>query len=71
MKKADFDNQLKKVNKKITSNKTKNVLVQNELRQLQTFDSTIWLYKKIQYLLLQDSVLNLFIVYELDIWSKT
>ena len=41
MKKADFDNQLKKVNKKITSNKTKNVLVQNELRQLQTFDSTI------------------------------
>ena len=36
--KTDFDNKLKNLNKKITSNKTKNVLVENELKKLQTFD---------------------------------
>ena len=37
VKKTDFDNKLKNLNKKITSNKTKHVLVANELKKLQTF----------------------------------
>ena len=32
VKMTDFDNKLKNLNKKITSNKTKNVLVENELK---------------------------------------
>ena len=32
VKKTVFDNKLKTLNKKITSNKTKNVLVENELK---------------------------------------
>ena len=39
VKKIDFDDKLKKLNKKVTSNKTKHLLVENELKkQLQTFD---------------------------------
>ena len=37
--KIDFDNKLSSLNKKITSNKTKHFLVENELIKLATFDS--------------------------------
>ena len=36
--KADFDDKLKNFNKKNTSNKTKHLQVENELKKLQTFD---------------------------------
>ena len=38
--KKDFDARLPSLNKKITSNKTKNLLVENELNKLKTFDSS-------------------------------
>ena len=38
--KTDFDDKLSNLNRKIISNKTKHVLVQNELKKLQTFDSS-------------------------------
>ena len=38
----DFDDKLKKIKYKITSNKTKHVLVENELKELQTFDSSLF-----------------------------
>ena len=38
--KTDLDTKLISLNNKINSNKTKNVLVQNELKQLQVFDSS-------------------------------
>ena len=34
MKKRDLDKKLKKLNKNVTSNKTKHVLVENELNEL-------------------------------------
>ena len=37
--KTDFDNKPINFNKKINSNKIKDVLVENELKNLQTFDS--------------------------------
>ena len=37
--KTGFDDKLKNLNKKINSNKTKHVLVENELKILETFDS--------------------------------
>ena len=37
--KTDFDDKLKSLNQKITWNKTKHFLVENELKKLQTFDS--------------------------------
>ena len=39
--KTDFDEKLKNLNKKVTSNKAKDLLVENGLRKLQTFDSSI------------------------------
>ena len=36
--KSDFDDNLKNLNQKINSNKTKHLLVENELKKLQTFD---------------------------------
>ena len=39
--KKHFDDKLKKLNKKFTSNKTKHVLVENELKQLQTIESSL------------------------------
>ena len=39
--KTYFDGTLKNLNKKITSNKTKNVLVENEFKKLQTFNSSL------------------------------
>ena len=38
--KTDFDAKLSSVNRKITTNKTKHLLVENELNQLKTFDSS-------------------------------
>ena len=40
---TDFDEKLNNVNKQITSNKTKHVLVENELKRLQTFDSSLFI----------------------------
>ena len=43
MTKTDFDIKLIKLsslNKKITANKSKNLLVENELKKIQTFDSS-------------------------------
>ena len=37
----DFDNKLQNLNKKITSNKTKHVPVENEFKKLKTFDSSL------------------------------
>ena len=37
--KADFDNKLSNLHRKITANKTKHLLVKNELEKLETFDS--------------------------------
>ena len=34
MEKTDFDNKLKNLNKNVTSNKTKHILVENELNEL-------------------------------------
>ena len=45
VKKTDFDDKLKTLNKKITSNKTKHLLVQNEFKKLQTFDSSLFIAK--------------------------
>ena len=39
MTKTDFDAKLSGLNKKITQNKTKHLLVENELNKLKTFDS--------------------------------
>ena len=40
MTKTDFDAKLSSLNKKITSNKTDHLLVENELKKLKTFDSS-------------------------------
>ena len=39
-KKTDFDDKLIKINKKINSNETRHLLVENKLKKLQTFDSS-------------------------------
>ena len=36
--KTDFDVKLSSLNRKITSNKTRHLLVENELKKLKTFD---------------------------------
>ena len=36
--KTDFDTKLQDINKRITSNTTRHLLVQNELKKLKTFD---------------------------------
>ena len=36
---TDFDDKLKSLNQKVNSNKTKHLLVENELKKLETFDS--------------------------------
>ena len=36
---TDFDDKLKSLNQKVHSNKTKHLLVENELKKLETFDS--------------------------------
>ena len=41
IKKTDLDNKLKTLNEKVTSNKSKHLLIENELRKPQTFDSSL------------------------------
>ena len=41
--KTDFDDKLKILNRKITWNKTKYVLVKNEFKKLETFDSSLFI----------------------------
>ena len=43
VKKADFDDKLKDLNEKVTSNKTKNVLLENEFKKWKTFDSSLFI----------------------------
>ena len=45
MTKTDFDAKLSSLNRKITSNKTKHLLVENELNKLKTFDSGYFIGK--------------------------
>ena len=44
-KKTDFDAKLSSLNRKITANKSKNLLVENELKKLKTFDSSYFIGK--------------------------
>ena len=43
--KTDFDAKLSSLNRKITQNKTKHLLVENELNKLKTFDSSYFICK--------------------------
>ena len=43
VRKTDIDNKLSGFNKRINSNKTKYVLVENELKKLKTFDSSLFI----------------------------
>ena len=43
--KIDFDAKLSSLNKSITSNKSKNLLVENELKKLKTFDPSYFIGK--------------------------
>ena len=43
--KTDFDTKLSSLNRKITQNKTKHLLVENELNKLKTFDSSYFIGK--------------------------
>ena len=45
IKMTDFDNKLKNLNKKITSNKTKNVLVENKLKHYRHLTQVFLLVK--------------------------
>ena len=45
--KTDFDPKLSNLNKEITSNKTKHLLLENELNQLKTFDSSYFFGKSL------------------------
>ena len=47
VKKTDLDDKLKNLNKKLSSNKTKHVLIENEFKKIQTFDSVFLLVKVI------------------------
>ena len=43
VKKTDFHDKLKKLNEKVTSNKTKHLLVENELKIPPTFDLSLFI----------------------------
>ena len=43
--KTNFDEKLKDLNKKVTSNKTKHLLVEDKLKKLQTFHSNFFLFQ--------------------------
>ena len=43
--KTDFDTKLSSLNRKITQNKTKHLLVEDELNKLKTFDSSYFIGK--------------------------
>ena len=42
---ADFDARLSSLNRKITANKTKHLLVENDLKKLKTIDSSCFIGK--------------------------
>ena len=44
--KTDFNNKLSSLNRKIISNKTKNLVTENELKKLKTFDSVYFRGKR-------------------------
>ena len=44
-KKTDFNAKLSRLNRKINSNKTKHLVVENELKKLKTFDSSCFIDK--------------------------
>ena len=44
--KTDFDTKLPNLNSKVTANKTKHLLVENELKKLKTFDSSYFIDKR-------------------------
>ena len=78
VKKTDFDDKLKNLNKKVTSNKTKNLLVENGFKKLESFDSSLFIGQNYKgSCLKQDKtsfipkiVVTLHIAYELNIWSQ-
>ena len=43
--KTNFDSKLSRINRKITKNKTENLLVKNEFKKLKTFDSSYFIGK--------------------------
>ena len=43
--KTDFDNKLSGLTRKVTADKSKNLLVENELKKLKTFDSSCFIGK--------------------------
>ena len=43
--KTDFDAKLSSLNRKVTKNKTRHLLVENELKKLKTFDSDYFIGK--------------------------
>ena len=43
--KTDFNAKLSSLNRKITSNKSKNLIIENELKKLKTFDSSYFIGK--------------------------
>ena len=45
--KTDFDTKLTRLNKKISSNKTKHLSVENEFKKLQTFDLSYFRVKNL------------------------
>ena len=49
VKMTDFDDKLKKLNKKMTSNKSKHLLFENELKKLLTFDSKLFYWSKLLF----------------------
>ena len=53
VKKTDSDHKLKNSNKKFTSNKTKHLQVENELKKLQLFDSSLFICGAQLYLIFQ------------------
>ena len=56
-----FDAKLSSLNRKITANKSKHLLVENELNKLNTFDSSYFIGKR-HYLLKLNHLLHLIIV---------
>ena len=65
--KTDFDANLSSINKEITSNKTKHVLVENQLKKLKTFDSG-YSYGKSHFE--EDSVQNCLVFQPLNKYFK-
>ena len=45
--KTDFDTQLKKVSDRVTSNKVKHLITENELKKLKTFDLSYFFRQKV------------------------